>query len=296
MTRDDANGARPAVIVISSHVVRGSVGNRAVVFALETLGFPVWAVPTVVLPWHPGHSPATRIVAEPEQFASLLADLSRAHWLPEIGAVITGYLGNVAQVEPVAQLIETVKAGNPQALYLCDPVIGDDAQLYVAEELAAGIRDRLMPLADITTPNLFELSWLTGAPVNDTAASIAAAQELGPARVLVTSALAMMAGSTGTMLVDGDRAMMAEHRLIANPPNGLGDLLAATFLARLIEGKTGEKALQLATGTVFEVLARTARRGADELTIETDADSLRSPMAMVHMRRLITRPPRPRSR
>jgi pyridoxine kinase len=51
-----------AVIVISSHVVRGSVGNRAAVFALETLGHPVWAVPTVILPWHPGHGPAKRIV------------------------------------------------------------------------------------------------------------------------------------------------------------------------------------------------------------------------------------------
>ena len=48
-----------AVIVISSHVMRGSVGNRAAVFALETLGYPVWAVPTIVMPWHPGHGPST---------------------------------------------------------------------------------------------------------------------------------------------------------------------------------------------------------------------------------------------
>ena len=41
------------VIVISSHVVRGTVGNRAAVFALETLGHPVWALPTVIL--GPGH-------------------------------------------------------------------------------------------------------------------------------------------------------------------------------------------------------------------------------------------------
>ena len=41
----EATGEGPrAVIVISSHVARGSVGNRAAVFALETLGFPVWAV------------------------------------------------------------------------------------------------------------------------------------------------------------------------------------------------------------------------------------------------------------
>ncbi|MGC4034134.1 MAG: hypothetical protein QM754_20835 [Tepidisphaeraceae bacterium] len=75
-----------AVIVISSHVARGSVGNRAAVFALETLGFPVWAVPTVILPWHPGHSRATRIVPPVDQFKAMMADLERAPWLGEVGA------------------------------------------------------------------------------------------------------------------------------------------------------------------------------------------------------------------
>ncbi|TJU88461.1 MAG: pyridoxal kinase, partial [Mesorhizobium sp.] len=88
-----------AVIVISSHVARGSVGNRAAVFALETLGFPVWAVPTVILPWHPGHGRATRIVPPLDQFKALMADLERAPWLGEVGAVLSGYLGEAGQAE-----------------------------------------------------------------------------------------------------------------------------------------------------------------------------------------------------
>ena len=70
--------ASGAVIVISSHVIRGSVGNRAAVFALETLGYPVWAVPTVILPWHPGHGPSTRITVSEGDFNSLIDDLIRA--------------------------------------------------------------------------------------------------------------------------------------------------------------------------------------------------------------------------
>ncbi len=280
----------PAVLVVSSHVVRGSVGNRAAVFALESLGFPVWALPTVILPWHPGHSRATRIVPDTEQFSLLADDLAGAPWIGEIGAILTGYIGDVAQIEPIARLVEAVKAKNPGTIYLCDPVMGDGERLYVPEPVAEGIRDRLIPLADVTTPNIFELGWLSGAPIPDTATLVAAAQTLGPARVLVTSAFAMMKGNTGTMLVEGDQVHMAEHRIIPDPPNGLGDLLAATFLARLIEGNTGEKALRLATGAVFEVLARTARRGADELTLETDAQSLKTPMAMIHMRRVVAGP------
>lgn len=279
---------KPSVIVISSHVVRGSVGNRAAVFALEALGYPVWAVPTVLLPWHPGHSRATRIVPPPEEFAALMRDLCEAPWLGEVGAVLSGYLGNADQAVDVARLVGAVRAHNPDALYLCDPVIGDTGGLYVPEALAEAIRDQLIPIADIATPNRHELGWLTGCVIDDTRTTIMAAETLGPARVLVTSAIAMMAGGTGNLLVSGGEARMAEHRLIDNPPNGLGDLMAATFLARMLEGLSEEKALQMATGSVFEILARTARRGADELTLETDVQSLRTPMAMVHLRKIMT--------
>ncbi len=285
---------RPSVIVISSHVVRGSVGNRAAVFALEALGFPVWAVPTVLLPWHPGHSRATRIVPPSDAFAALMNDLASSPWLGEVGAVLSGYLGDPDQAEHVARLVAAVRSANPSALYLCDPVSGDSGGLYVPEPVAASIRDRLIPIADIATPNVHELGWLSGAAINDVKSMIAAAETLGPARVLVTSAIAMMAGSTGNLLVSGGATRMAEHRLIDNPPNGPGDLMSATFLARILEGLSEEKALQMATGSVFEILARTARRGADELTLETDAQSLRTPMALVHMRRVMGGPLMPR--
>ncbi|WP_420961452.1 pyridoxal kinase PdxY [Brucella sp. IR073] len=276
-----------AVLVISSHVVRGSVGNRAAVFALETLGHPVWAVPTVVLPWHPGHGPAKRIVPSQEEFDALIADLERAPWLDEIGAVLTGYLGQASQAASIARLIETIKARNPHVLYLCDPVIGDQEGLYVPEATAIAIRDRLLPLADIATPNRFELAWLTGVPLEDNKTIMEAALDAGPATMLVTSAVPMMTGSTGNLLLTPTLAMMAEHRHVDGPSNGLGDLTSALFLARTMAGLPQEKILQATTAAVFEVLARAAKRGADELMLEADAASLSNPMAMVQVRRLM---------
>jgi pyridoxine kinase len=202
--------------------------------------------------------------------------------------VLSGYLGDAEQAQDVARLVGAVRAANPDALYVCDPVIGDAGGLYVPEALAEAILEHLIPAADIATPNVHELAWLSGAPIGDSGSMTAAAETLGPARVLVTSALAMMAGSTGNLLVSGGQSVMAEHRHIPNAPNGLGDLMSATFLARLLEGVPEEKALQMATGSVFEILARTSRRGADELTLETDAQSLRTPMAMVNMRRVMS--------
>jgi pyridoxine kinase len=105
--------------------------------------------------------------------------------------------------------------------------------------------------------------------------------------MLVTSSLPLMAGSTGNLYLSGRSALLAEHRLVPNPPNGTGDLLSAIFLSRMMEGLPDERALMSATASVFEIVARTAKRGADELTLEQDASSISTPMAMVHMRRLV---------
>lgn len=283
-----------AVIVISSHVVRGSVGNRAAVFALESLGFPVWALPTVVLPWHPGHGPSTRLTFDEHAFDQAIDDLIRAPWLPEVKAVLTGYFGNAAQPRSVARLIRALRARNPDLLYVCDPVMGDVGGLYIREETAAAIRDELVPLASVATPNRYELEWLVGGKLASNAEIIEAALSLGPSRMLVTSAVPMMTGGTGNLFLSGKHALLAEHRLIENPPNGLGDLTSALFLARLLAGVPDERALQLTTASVFEVLARTAKRGGDELTLESDASSLSTPMALVQMRHLMHPAQRPK--
>ncbi|HEY0121227.1 MAG TPA: pyridoxal kinase, partial [Rhizobium sp.] len=114
-----------AVIVISSHVVRGSVGNRAAVFALETLGHPVWALPTIVLPWHPGHGRSTRLTFAEADFDHAIDDLIAAPWLPEVKAVLSGYFGNAAQARSAARLVAALRENNPDLFYACDPVIGD---------------------------------------------------------------------------------------------------------------------------------------------------------------------------
>lgn len=267
---------RPAIIVISSHVVRGTVGNRAAVFALEALGFPVWAVPTIALPWHPGHGPATRIVPPNDSFAAMLADLERAPWLGEVGGVLTGYLGDAAQAEPVARLIAAVKARNPNAPYVCDPVIGDQSGLYVPQATAEAIRDFLLPLADIATPNRHELDWLTGRVSADNREVIEAARMASARTMVVTSAPAGK-GRIGNLLVERDSAWLAAHDLMDRPPNGLGDMTAALLLAHRLDGLSLREALAQTTASVLDCLAAAVARGSDELMLETDAELLRAP-------------------
>ena len=112
-----SQNAAGTVIVISSHVVRGSVGNRAAVFALETLGHQVWALPTIVLPWHPGHGRSTRLTFAEADFDAAIDDLIRAPWIGEVKAVLSGYFGNAAQARSVGRLITALREQNPDLFF-----------------------------------------------------------------------------------------------------------------------------------------------------------------------------------
>jgi len=275
---------RKAVIVISSHVVRGTVGNRAIVFALERLGHSVWAVPTIVLSWHPGHGPATRIVPDAGKFAAMMDDLASAPWLGEVGAVITGYLGHADQAAAAAGLIDAVRARNREALYLCDPVIGDAGGLYVPVATAEAIRDRLVPLADIATPNQFELQWLTGVETASRDGMLAAAGALPPTMVVATSAPGTSPDRIGNLLVTDDRATLFEHDRHARPPHGAGDLTSALVTAGMLEGRPAGEAVERATRSVYSVLRTAFERGADELSLAADAALLETPDAPVDVK------------
>ena len=287
MNQASGDGPKPAIVCISSHVARGAVGNRSAVFALESFGFPVWSVPTILLPFHPGHGRATRIEPDPEQFPGFLADLLNAKWTGEIGAVMTGYMANARQAGEIAGFIAALRLKNPGLVYLCDPVIGDHGGLYVPGETAGAIRDLLLPLADIATPNRHELAWLAGTPPLQTAReTIAAARRLGPARVVATSTVAFMRGNIANLLVEPDGAWMAEHRLVDGPANGGGDMFSALFLANLLQGMSAPDALARATAAIYEAVARAAARGSDELMPPADRASLMRPAARVELRNL----------
>lgn len=264
-----------AVIAVTSHVVRGSVGGRSVVFALERMGFPVWSLPTVVLPWHPGHGRGTRLV-DADGFARLCADLAASAQVGEAGALLSGYLGEPMQAEAIGRLVVALKARRPSARYLCDPVIGDAGGLFVSEAVAAGMRDRLVPLADIATPNRHELAWLAGRALPDNAALVAAAAALGPAEVLVTSAYAPP-GEVGTLLVSGGGAVLATHRQVVGAPKGTGDLFAALYLAHRLDGLAAEDAVERAAASVLRLVEIAAVARLDELPLAEGQDAFVAP-------------------
>lgn len=243
------------VIAISSYVAHGHVGLGAIVPALQALGHEVIAVPTVVLSNHYGYREVGGFDLEAAQLRSILAGLEANGWLQTADAVLTGYMPSLEIIETLALGLERLSERNPDVLYLCDPVIGDDpGGLYVAEEVAATIRDRLVPLADIVTPNRFELAWLSGLAVTSAAEADAAAAEIG-ADLLVATSVPAGDGMIANVFSDEDTAGQTQHPLRVGVPHGTGDLFAALLLGHLLDGLDYPEAVARASAGVQAVIA-----------------------------------------
>lgn len=266
----------PVVLSIQSEVVRGHVGNGAARFALQRLGLDVWALPTVVLSNHPGHGRFTGEVTPAGRLADLIAGLDAHGWLKHCGGVVSGYLGAADQARVVADAVRRVKALNPGALYLCDPVFGDDDGAYGAAGVAEAMARELLPLADITTPNRFELQSLTSKKIVDAPSAVAAARALGKREVVVTS-VPFDDGMIGTVAVTPGEAWATAAPRLDHVPNGGGDLLAALYLGQRLGDAEPREALEFAASAVDCVLKASVAARADELALIAAQANLAEP-------------------
>lgn len=253
------------VLSISSQVVRGHVGNSAAVFVLQRLGHEVLQLPTVLLSNHPGHRHCAGEHISPDLLRRMLVALDDNGWLSTVDAIATGYLPSVEHVRVACAALALIRGHNASARYFCDPVIGDDPNgLYIEAAAAGALRDELLSKADVAFPNRFELSWLTGEPVDSPDQAMRAAKKTGAVTVVATS-VPGDAAVLGTMLVTSDNAQLAQVAKMTSVPHGTGDMLAALFMAHTLAGATKHHALQHAVGSVQAAIA--ASQGHDELNL-----------------------------
>lgn len=252
------------VLAISSHVVRGHVGLAATVPALQWLGHEVWALPTVLFASRPGLGKLERFDLPHGDLDAMLSALQTDGCWARLDAVFTGYFPSEPSVTTAAAAISRIKQARPEIPVLVDPILGDEGRLYVAAETATAIRDKLLPLATIATPNLFELRWLTGSSA-DTSEEIArAARRLGPPTVVVTSALGS-AQSMSTLLVTARGQVDRTAAKRQGIPNGAGDLLAGLLLGHVLHGQSQEAGLDAALKDLDRVLGASAGQAVLQL-------------------------------
>jgi len=247
------------ILAISSHVARGAVGLAATVPALQSLGHEVWALPSVILASRPGLGQLVRYALPAVDLAALLAGLEGDGCWAELDAVFTGYFPSPQSVAVAAAAIGRVRQAKPGVSVCVDPILGDEGRLYVSADTAAAIRDELLPLATLATPNLFELSWLAGGGAMSGDEVPAAARRLAVATVAVTSA-ELTAKQIATVLLTPSGVTRRTSPRRAAIPNGAGDLFAGLLLGRLLNGEPAEDALASSLGALDVVLAASEHR------------------------------------
>jgi pyridoxine kinase len=255
-----------AVLIFSSQVARGHVGNSAMQFAFQRFGVECVSAPSIILSNRPDYAHTAALTVPAETSEALFSALEENGWLDQARAFVTGYLPSEAHAAVAARWVERLRRLNPAIVYICDPVIGDEpGGVYLNDAAARAVRDTLLPLADIATPNRFELSWLCGSPVSSPDETLAAARALGPRTVLATSAPAENENRLANILVMPDEAWIATAPRRENVPHGTGDFLAAAFTARILQGFRYEEALALATASMDALVS--ASVGSPELNM-----------------------------
>ncbi|KAL9180946.1 hypothetical protein ACHAXT_009751 [Thalassiosira profunda] len=312
------------------------VGNKAAVFPLQLLGFDVDIVNSVQFSNHTGYPSGWegdvldgamlgRLVEGMER-NGLLADESGAG---RIGNILTGYIGSESFLRSVVHIVQKLKLLNPTCRYVCDPVLGDLGRFYVPKELVDIYRSDVLPLADVVTPNQFEIEQLTGISIRtleDAKRACCLLHDWGVSTVLITSIVFEESGhQSADLTADRQHAeptvgMFASRRMhnsqqteneqettdeqyvLYSPKfdgqfTGTGDVCAALFLAWTVLDGDGSLAssLEKLAGTMHAIVRRTynaATKKRTQFGVEQSQLVSSREMQLIQSRDDILNPPR----
>lgn len=230
------------VLIIAGSDSSGGAGIQADIKTVTCLGgYAMTAITALTAQNTLGVS---GVLPVPPDFVRAQADAC----LDDIGAdaIKTGMLGDSSMIDCVAGIIE--KAG---VFTVVDPVmVAKGGHPLLAAQAVEMLKSRLLPLADLLTPNTPEAEALTGLSIADEAGMRAAAEALLD---LGAGAVLMKGGhlDTGAEVVDLLVTRAAVHRFAApriDTPHthGTGCTLASACAVLMREGRPLEEAVGLA--------------------------------------------------
>lgn len=256
------------VLSIQSSVIFGYVGNNIARPVLQTLGYDVWCVDTVNFSNHPGYGSFTGSVKEAHKIQDEINGLANLDILGECDAILSGYLGEVETAKTVSRTIELIKEQNETAIYLLDPVIGDDGQIYVKNGLIEAFKNELLPKADVILPNQSELGWLSGLKINDVSSLKTASKYLikcGAKTVVVTGIPEIE--TLTNYVVTSDAFWAISTPKLNRKFSGTGDLFSSLFTGAFLQTKDLYNALNFATEGCSIVVRETQKKDSKELSV-----------------------------
>jgi pyridoxine kinase len=236
------------VLILSSYVAASRVGGFSQTHDFDDRD--VWSclAPTVLFGRHPGLGAPGGGAIPDAMFADIIAGIEGAEGGARFDGVLTGYFASAGQVEIAAAALDRAVSVNPSAILLVDPILGDAPKgLYVKPEVAAALRQHLLPRATILTPNAWEAEFLTGIAANTPDGALTAAKALGKPTIVTSVA---KGDRLGALYWTGSEAWFAHAPRKEGDIKGAGDALAADFLTQLLWETAPKLAIQRAVSGV----------------------------------------------
>jgi pyridoxine kinase len=261
------------ILSIQSAVAYGHVGNSAAVFPLQRIGVEVLPVYTVNFSNHTGYGAWRGPLIAPDDVREVITGIEERGVFGQIDAILSGYQGGEGIGDVIIDAVARVKAANPNAVYACDPVMGNaKSGCFVAPAIPVLLRERVVPVADIITPNQFELGFLTDTEpdtLESTLASVDLAHAMGPRTVLVTSVERpdREEGTIEMLAADDQGAWVVQTPHLPMKANGSGDVTAALFTAHYVDTGSAKIALERTASSVYDLLKATLDSGKRELQL-----------------------------
>ena len=248
----------PLVGTIQNVAGMGFIGNAALIAVANSLGARVASAPTSFSSAHGGFQGRASSIPDPQTFRKDVAFLIAQR--PAV--LVIGYIPRPNLIDIVATQLTDYKG-----VVLLDPVIGDYQKgLYVSAETARALRDWLLPLAQIVTPNRFEAEVLLGAGSGESLSEHAFLNglfDLGPQALLVTSFERDAEKHRCTTLFTNGYSY---YRIRAPyyptfPAHGAGDLFAGSMGVFTVLGGSPFAAALLASALCARSVANTGTYG-----------------------------------
>ncbi|GAB4224260.1 MAG: pyridoxal kinase [Francisella sp.] len=270
----------PKVLSIQSHVAYGYAGNKAAVFPMQKLGIEVSPIYTVQLSNHTQYDLYTGSFFNSNDIKNVIDGLILNNLLAKHDAILSGYIGNLDVAKVIANTVIELKKINTNSIYCCDPVFGDkyddsdDGHIFASVDHPNIFLKYLLPLADIITPNLFELSTLSGHQIKNYDDITTACKKLikktgNKSQIIIITSVSFSKDKTGIAIYHNrDFSYLESPKYKVNSKiSGSGDITAAMFLSYLLKGKSLSEALKLVIKCLDGIFRVTHELNTDELAL-----------------------------
>lgn len=188
-------------------------------------------------------------------------------------AVLSGYAANAEQLGLISKFISDFRSES--TVVIVDPIMGDDGELYPSYDRAAADKMRsLARSADILTPNLTELCFLSGADYDllsrDCPESLERIAEAAEKARAHSSQRLVVTGIRGkdvirNLCVDKDGVEIISQRRMGGYFSGTGDLFSAVICGCALNGFGLADSVRTAADFLSASIERTLENGTNPL-------------------------------